>query len=185
MQDIEIKRLLWLNRNVYVGVGNLYNAKERIMINLRNSVKAIIIENNEILFMQQKAKDSGEIYYILPGGGQSGGETFADALKRECIEELGVEIDVGEIGLIREYIGKNHEFSHKHSYIHQIEYMFFCSLKTPIEMSKATHIDPEQTGYEWINFSEFKNKNVYPKVLKSVFNDKGMIITPIYLGDVN
>ena len=155
------------------------------MITLRNSIKAIIKENNKMLFIKQQAKDSGEVFYILPGGGQNGGETFIDTIKRECLEELGVDIEVGKIELIREYIGKNHEFSHKHSNIHQIEYMFSCSLKTPVDILKATRIDPEQTGYEWIDFVELKNENIYPKILKAVFNDKGEVMTNIYIGDIN
>lgn len=93
------------------------------MINLRNSVKAIIINENKILFIKQKSRDSGVIFYILPGGGQDGGETFIDTIKRECKEEIGAKVTVEEIALIREYIGKNHEFSHKHANTHQIEYM--------------------------------------------------------------
>ena len=155
------------------------------MITLRNSVKAIIKENNKMLFVKQMAKDSGEVFYILPGGGQDGGETFIDTIKRECFEELGIDIDVGDIELIREYIGKNHEFSHKHANVHQIEYMFSCFLKTPVDMSKATHTDLEQTGYKWIDFADFKNENIYPKILRTVYNNDGERMTNIYIGDIN
>ena len=155
------------------------------MINIRNSVKAIIKEENKILFIKQKAKDTGESFYILPGGGQDGGETFTDTIKRECLEELGIEINVDKIVLIREYIGKNHEFAYKHANTHQIEYMFLCSLKTMVDLSKATHMDPEQIGYEWIDILEIKNKNIYPKVLKTVFDKNGNVMSSIYLGDIN
>jgi ADP-ribose pyrophosphatase YjhB (NUDIX family)/ribosomal protein S18 acetylase RimI-like enzyme len=159
--------------------------RKQSVISLRNSVKAIIIEENKILFIQQKAPDTGEVFYVLPGGGQNGGETFVDTVKRECSEELGVSVSVGKLGLIREYIGKNHEFSNEHANVHQIEYMFFCSLTTPIEISKATHTDLMQIGYEWIDFFELKNKNIYPKALKSAFDNNGNLTTPIYLGDIN
>ena len=155
------------------------------MITLRNSVKAIIIKNNKMLFVKNRAKESGEIYYILPGGGQNGGETFVDAVKRECNEELGAEIEVGELQLVREYIGKNHEFAYKSADFHQIEYMFSCRLKTSVDMSKTTCVDPDQTGFEWIKLAEMKEKNIHPKILKSVFDNKGAIAGPVYLGDVN
>jgi len=72
--------------------------RKQSMISLRNSVKAIIIEKNKILFIQQKAPDTGEVFYVLPGGGQNGGETFIDTIKRECLEELGADVSVGELG---------------------------------------------------------------------------------------
>ena len=135
--------------------------------------------------MKQEKDDSKDVHYKLPGGGQNGGESFTDTLKRECMEELGVEIDVGEIRIIREYIGKNHEFAHIHSNFHQVEYIFCCSLKTDIDMSKSIRDNPWQIGYEWIKLSELKNKNIYPKVLSSIFDDEGNITAPIYLGDIN
>lgn len=155
------------------------------MINLRNSVKAIVIQDGKLLFTSQRARDSGEVFYILPGGGQNGGETFAETLKRECLEELGAAVNVGDIALVREYIGKNHEFAHKHSQTHQIEYMFYCTLASGIAPDKATHPDPEQVGHEWIALAELKNKNVYPKVLKEAFDENGKATPAIYLGDVN
>jgi len=155
------------------------------MITIRNSIKAIIIEDNAMLFMEGQDQDTGEIYYILPGGGQNGGETFVETAKRECLEELGAEVHVGELRLIREYIAKNHkEPGHRWYHIHQIEYMFFCTLKTPVDMSKAEG-DEEQTGYKWISFADFESANIYPRILRSVFDDKGEITSPVYLGDVN
>lgn len=78
-------------------------------MNIRNSVKAIIIKDNKILTM--KGKDDDGFYYLLPGGGQNHGETMVEALKRECLEEIGCNVEVLHLQIIREYIGKNHEFS--------------------------------------------------------------------------
>ena len=54
-----------------------------------------------------------------------------------------------------------------------------------VDMTKATHLDPEQTGYEWIAFSELRNANIYPKVLKTAFDGDGNVVTAVYLGDIN
>lgn len=154
------------------------------MIKLRNTAKAIIVQDNRILFVKYISKRTGIVYYVLPGGGQEGGETFVDTLKRECLEELGAEIDVGEIALITEYIGKNHKFADLHSELHRIECMFFCTLKSSIDLSKATNTDTDQIGFEWLGYEEINEKTVYPEVLKKVFDQQGNIITPLYLGDI-
>src|SRR3989344_3275304 len=46
-------------------------------------------------------------YYKLPGGGIDGNEEVIEALKRECREEIGCEIEVmGEVGEIVEHRDK-------------------------------------------------------------------------------
>lgn len=154
------------------------------MIKLRNAAKAIIVKDNKILFVKYLSKRTGIIYYVLPGGGQEGGEILSDTLKRECLEELGVEIDVGEIALITEYIGKKHKFADLHSELHKIDFMFFCTMKSSIDLSKATNTDTDQIGFEWLGYADIQEKTVYPEVLKTLFDKQGNITTPLYLGDV-
>lgn len=57
------------------------------MMLIRNSTKAIIIRDRCLLVIAYK--DEGGPYFALPGGGQEPGETIADAVRRECREELG------------------------------------------------------------------------------------------------
>jgi ADP-ribose pyrophosphatase YjhB (NUDIX family) len=155
------------------------------MSRLRNSVKAVIIEDGKILFNKMNSKSNGEEFFILPGGGQNPGETFVKTIKRECLEELGAEVEVSKLILVREYIGKNHEFAEKDSDIHQIEYMFRCNLSTNVNLNKAVEFDYQQVGHQWIELKELSIWNVYPKILKEVFDEEGSVLTDVYLGDSN
>ncbi len=92
-------------------------------MHIRNSAKAIIIKEDKVLLT--KNQDNEGYFYLFPGGGQEHGETLHQALRRECLEEVGYEVEVNELLHIREYIGKNHEYASFDFNVHQIEY-YFC-----------------------------------------------------------
>ncbi len=149
---------------------------------IRNSVKAIIIRDNQILTM--KAKDADGPYYLLPGGGQHHGETMRQALARECIEEIGCHIQIEELLFIREYIGINHEFSEHDSDTHQIECMFRCRLLDNQEPKPGTNPDINQIGFEWLDLNIINKYRLYPKDLRTVFANLEHE-NRIYFGDIN
>ena len=74
----------------------------------RTSAKAIIVEHDALLTIHCR-DDQGDFYY-LPGGGQEIGEPVTDALKRECLEEIGCRVGPGRLLFVRDYISWNHEF---------------------------------------------------------------------------
>lgn len=58
------------------------------------SVRAIIIQHNALLLLRRNR--SGVLpFYVTPGGRVEKGEKYIPALKRECLEELGVHVKVG------------------------------------------------------------------------------------------
>lgn len=52
---------------------------------------------------------SGLHYFTLPGGGVEAGESFEQAAVREAREELGLDVELGELVLSLEY-GGTHRF---------------------------------------------------------------------------
>ncbi|MEA3238227.1 MAG: NUDIX domain-containing protein, partial [Candidatus Bipolaricaulota bacterium] len=96
------------------------------MSGIRNSAKAIIIEDDRILLTRNR-NNAGE-FYLLPGGGQRHGESLSEALVRECLEEIGVRVSVGNLLLVRDYISAHHEFASEDANAHQVEFMFRCRI---------------------------------------------------------
>ena len=150
---------------------------------IRNSAKAIIVKDGKLLAL--KMHENGGTYYILPGGGQEHGETLHQALERECREEIGADVEIGELIFVREYIGKNHELAAYHSHAHQTEFMFMCKVNQDT-FTEGTHLDKGQIGTEWIPIQELMEYTLFPRALRThiiSYCENGK--SPIYVGDMN
>jgi len=152
---------------------------------IRNSSKAIIIQDGKLLTI--KFSRYGNTYYNLPGGGQENGETLHQALIRECKEEIGAEVEIGELIFVREYIGANHELSMRHTGFQQTEFLFSCKLKEPKSISEVGYNpDKGQVGLEWIKVEDLLNYSFYPMELReTLINYSNGIKTRVYVGDIN
>ena len=153
------------------------------MTPIRTSAKALIIHEGRLLAIKHLDAD-GE-WYSLPGGGQDPGETLQIALRRECQEELGVDVEVGDLRFVREYIGANHEFSNEDADVHQVEFLFECRLLQEIEGAKPSKPDPRQVATAWLALAHLPNHRLYPSPLRSLLSTSPSASLPIYLGDVN
>lgn len=100
------------------------------------------------------------------------------------MEEIGQEVIVGELVYVREYIGKNHEFSAWDSGFHQVEFYFMCSLASNAPLfGDGTNPDQDQVGVEWIELQQLDEIRLYPRALgKSIKRNE---LELRYFGDVN
>lgn len=60
----------------------------------------VILENNHVLVM--KYQYGSQFIYNLPGGNTDPGESFPETVARECLEELGIDVEVGPLMLMGE-----------------------------------------------------------------------------------
>lgn len=80
---------------------------------MRQRIQAIIIQDNNILFV----RDEGAPHYYPPGGGIDEGENHMSAMRRELKEELGVDLlemtyfsSYDEMNVMRNYPQREHNY---------------------------------------------------------------------------
>ena len=112
---------------------------------IREAARAIVFDENNFIALLHATKTH---YYKLPGGGIEKGETKEEALKRECLEEIGCNIKiVKELGLTVEY---RKEFNVK-----QISYCYIARLIGKKGLPDLEQ-DEEDEGFQtiWISLED-------------------------------
>ena len=150
---------------------------------IRNSVKAIIIQDGKLLC--NKNEDRRGVFHCVPGGGQDYQEILAEALVRECREEASVDVEVGELLFVRDYIGKNHDGEPRLHGVHQVEFFFRCRLAPGAEPKLGAGADHYQVGVSWMPLEELATAKFYPRDMIPRLFDLDAAERPVYLGDMD
>ncbi len=131
---------------------------------MNKRARAIIIEEEKVLLMHRVKH--GHEYWVFPGGGiDEGDKSIEDGLKRECLEELGVEVEVKDLVMEKSSLAPNA--------LGDMEYFYNCKILSG-EVGTGTGPefngrDVEQYGtYEvvWLSLTDIKDKTVYPLELR-------------------
>lgn len=152
-------------------------------MNVRSTVKAIILHEGKVLLNRCRDANNGE-YYSLPGGGQEQFETMAEAVRRECLEETGYTVEFVRFAALMEEICQD-PFIREHypQYAHKMLHLFCCRLATQ-ERAEPTEIDESQIATEWVPVEDVPNGNLLPKEVREAFPRLIAEETPLFLGSV-
>ena len=119
--------------------------------------RAIIFDNQKVLLIH-RVKNGSE-YWVFPGGGVDNKEKADEAVKRECLEELGLNV------LVKHLIDKcvNNKG--------QMEHYYLCSIvdgKLGSGIGDEAKIkDPENVYLlEFVSLEKLIKINLYPKKMK-------------------
>jgi ADP-ribose pyrophosphatase YjhB (NUDIX family) len=131
-----------------------------------------LIKNDQNQYFNHEAFDSvkEEKFYRPLGGGVEFGELGKDALKREFLEEINQEIEVGELLKTFENI-----FTYEGDEGHQIILMYEAKFKDQNNYSKSFEINENGTiigNAVWRSLDEINGEGakLYPQGLEEIFS---------------
>jgi len=99
----------------------IHNESHKIYMEKKETmerVRAVLVDSGEIILINRIKENTS--YWVIPGGGVEENESHKEAIKRECLEELGVDVSVG--GLFFQKIAE------KPAIKGQKEFFYFCSI---------------------------------------------------------
>jgi 8-oxo-dGTP diphosphatase len=105
---------------------------------LRVRVCGLLVDDNGLLLVRHQGLNASGIFWSPPGGGMEFGQSAQECLKREFLEETGLEISVSDLLFI-------HELNRPP--LHAVE-LFFEVKRTGGKL--ATGYDPELEAHEQI-----------------------------------
>ena len=138
----------------------------------RVNVRGIIVSDQGEIFCQQLTANDGKgrNFWCTPGGGLKCGESLLDGLRREMIEETGVEPEIGRLLFIQQFAESGEQSAPGPN--EQLEFFFLIT-----NWQDYQHINLGQTshGVEEVaecGFIDPKTTRILPSYLTEVDLDQ-------------
>jgi 8-oxo-dGTP diphosphatase len=144
------------------------------MSQVRLRVSALCIREGHVLLIEHKsfAPEDPQLpqsYWILPGGVVERGETLDEAVKREMMEETGLECQVGSLLFIKELLYPYPGVQAQGTLHHSVSLGFFCTVTGGVMI---TGKDPEYPDDQqvilkvsWLPLAKLDQYDLYPPFL--------------------
>ena len=129
----------------------------------RYRTAAIIEENGCVLFVTSKGVD----YFYTVGGGVHMGEKAEDCIKREVLEETGIEYEVDHLAMVVENFFTGNFGSVDKMDCHCLEFYFVMKSRGSQELKgNSINADNEQEELHWIPIADLQKTNIKPSFLR-------------------
>ena len=141
-----------------------------VLNKIRIRVAGIIIEDGRLLFVSHKKND--QVYWLLPGGGVHYGESLEEALRREILEELNVDVHVGAPEIICDSIdpsGGRHVVN-------------ICFIADRISGEYSVGKEKRLYGYDFFDEKSIRDLEIYPPIKNELRDMLKGVKSKSYLG---
>lgn len=131
------------------------------MYKRRVAVRAIIYKDGKVLAVRHKDISSGSVstYWATPGGGLDDGEDIKSGLRREMIEETGIEPVIGKLLLVQQFNDGEKE---------QLEFFFHVENVEAYEVLDLENTSHGMIEIEECDFINPREEPLLPAVLQTM-----------------
>lgn len=111
------------------------------------TVKAVVINPDGQVLILKRAKDNNTNAgkWDIPGGLLEVGESLEEALKREILEEIGLEVEVGPVIRVCEFSKETEQFKKEKR---SLRFIAYCKGNEDVKLSD------EHSEFLWLNMDE-------------------------------
>lgn len=138
-----------------------FNEEVSVKFNFRVAVMAY---NDNKILLQRNSKDP---FYSLIGGRVQLGESSLTAVKREVLEEVGIEVKDSEVKLIN--VIENF-FTYNNTKYHELLYIYRLENEEINAMDNFKTLDKDDSFNEWFSIEEIENLDIRPQIIKTCYN---------------
>ena len=142
-----------------------FNEEVSVKFNFRVAVMAY---NDNKILLQRNSKDP---FYSLIGGRVQLGESSLTAVKREVLEEVGIEVKDEEIKLIN--VVENF-FIYNNTKYHELLYIYRLKNEEINCMDNFKTLDKDDSFNEWFSIEEIENLDIRPQIIKTCYNKENL-----------
>ena len=149
---------------------------------IRNAARAVIIRDDHILLLRKDGDGLGE-RYALPGGAQELGETLEISLQRECLEEIGTQVEVLSLLHVADYFKPRDTIPPSTRQL--IEFLFLCDVPQDYQPTNGSRPDKHQVAVAWMELERLPSIKLQPRKLSELLRTPGQTLMPGYLGVID
>lgn len=127
--------------------------------------RAIFVHDGALLVNKSRNAKTGDEYFALPGGHVDAGESCAQAVIRECEEELAAQIEIHDLCFVSEsvYAGRKKTETSRH----ELVMYFHASLASELQTNGVEIFSPEKDKrFQWLALEELADANLLPASIK-------------------
>lgn len=146
---------------------------------IRNAARALIVRQEKILLLRKEGGGRGK-RFALPGGAQDPGETLKEALNRECMEEIGTSVDIGDLIHVADFFKLRD--TQPPTRRHLVEFLFQCTIPDDYSPRNGHRPDKHQLDVVWAELSELAQLPLFPQYLSTCIPHHDDADTDLYLG---
>ena len=128
----------------------------------RYRAAAIIIEEDCALF----AGNEIDNYYYSIGGGVHVGETSEKAVKREVLEETGVEYEIERLAVVHENFFNENQGTLKGMDCHEISMYYLMKPRGTKQLNSDSYSQGVRETMHWIPIKDLDKYKAFPTFLK-------------------